>query len=92
MPKKALTNPQNVAATSAPKKSESSTEPVNQVVESVTPKGECEVLLSDSTDEKPEVDMLGKQFEGVLHLVHLDNLLLLFNHKFAFLRSKFAKK
>ena len=90
MPKKALTNPQNVAATSAPKKSESSTEPVNQVVESVTPKGECEVLLSDSTDEKPEVDMLGKEY--LLHLVHLDNLLLLFNHKFAFLRSKFAKK
>ena len=66
MPKKAQTKPQNVAAKSAPKKSESSTEPVNQVVESVSAKEECEVLLSESPDEKPEVDILGKQFEGVL--------------------------
>ena len=66
MPKKAQTKPQNVAVKSAPKKSESSTEPVNQVVESVSAKEECEVLLSESPDEKPEVDILGKQFEGVL--------------------------
>lgn len=75
MPKKAQTTTQKATAKSAESKSsKSSTEPVpkveleNELVVPPTSSGTepCEVLLSDQNEAKPEVDVLGKQFEGVL--------------------------